>query len=116
MKSPQTRLSKPGTGEPVNRGVRLRELIPEQRGMHYPLSTTAERLDSILHPLPVMRLAAKRFCLKYTHTLLCRLALCEINASRGASNKFCISAAASIHEGSANQNDRRKLRGRDKLF
>lgn len=30
---------------------RLRELCPEQRGVHYPHSTTAERLDSIPHRL-----------------------------------------------------------------
>ena len=35
---------------PENRGVCLRDLKPEQRGVHYPHSTTTERLDSILHP------------------------------------------------------------------
>lgn len=44
------------TQAPENRSVRLRDLSPEQRGVHYPHSTTTERLDSILHPLPVMRL------------------------------------------------------------
>lgn len=45
-----------GTGEPERPS--LRDLNPEQSGVHYPHSTTTERLDSILHPLPVMRLCS----------------------------------------------------------
>lgn len=52
------------TQAPENRSARFRDLDPEQRGVHYPHSTTTERLVSILHPLPAMRLAVKRGAVK----------------------------------------------------
>lgn len=52
------------TQAPGNRSARLRDLDPEQRGVHYPHSTTTERLVSIVHPLPVMRLAVTRGAVK----------------------------------------------------
>lgn len=52
------------TEAPENRSVRLRDLNPEQRGVHYPHSTTTERLDSILQSLPVMRSPAKHLGLR----------------------------------------------------
>lgn len=130
------------TQAPQNRSVRLREPNPEQRGAHYPHSTSTERPDSILHYLPVMRLSLSppdacrgrrarpsvQRALSavvwvhlgairgHTHTPLCRLALCEINASTGTSNKFCISTDAAVHAAAANQSERRELRGRDKRF
>lgn len=55
---------------------------------------------------------------RHTHSQssLCRLAPCEINASTGSSNKFCISTDAAVHGASANQSSRRELRGWDKGF
>lgn len=48
---------------------------------------------------------------RYTRCPLYRLALCEINESRGTSNKFCISTATAIHEISANHREHGKLEG-----
>lgn len=52
------------TQAPENRGVCLRDLKPEQRGVHYPHSTTTERLDSILHPSAGHALCGEAPCLK----------------------------------------------------
>lgn len=47
----------------------------------------------------------------HSHSSLCLLAPCEINASTGSSNKFCISTDAAVRGASANQRRRRRLGG-----